>query len=75
MVGAVATGLGVALLPACMEHVQPNMQALDVPPVDLGVNVWVLVHRDMQRAGTVRACADFLVHSLASSRAVLAGSD
>ena len=75
LAGAVAAGMGVALLPVCMAHVQSNMQPLDAPPVDLGVNVWVLVHRDMKRAATVRDCADFLAQGLVADRAVLAGSD
>jgi len=75
LAGAVAAGMGVALLPTWLAHVQRDMEPLDVPLLDLGVNVWVLVHRDMKRAATVRACADFLAQSLAADRMVLAGSD
>ena len=72
--GAAATGMGVALLPCCLTNTQPGLVRLEQEVPDLDIHVWVLMHRDLQRAAVVRVCADHLVQGLKQDAAMLAGS-
>ena len=72
--GAAAAGMGVALLPCCLQPVMPELVALDLPRPEIDMGVWVLSHRDLQGSALVRACVDHLIDGLRNDAALLAGA-
>ena len=68
---AAVAGMGVALLPCCLQLAHPSLVRLAIEPPELDIHVWVLMHRDLQRAAIVRACAEHLTQALREDAAIL----
>jgi DNA-binding transcriptional LysR family regulator len=57
---AAVAGFGIALLPCYVGDEEPSL--VRVGPLEASVQraVWLVVHRDLQHAARIRACADFV---------------
>lgn len=71
---AVASGLGVGMLPRPLVHARSQLVPLAPPEPTLNKPIWVLMHPDVQHTARVRALFDFL-HETLSSDARLAHAD
>jgi DNA-binding transcriptional LysR family regulator len=61
---AAKAGLGIAALPRFFGDREPGLQALEEDRSKIAREVWLVVHRDLQRAPLVRAVLDFLAGCL-----------
>jgi DNA-binding transcriptional LysR family regulator len=64
---AIASGLGVGLLPKCMVEPDTALTALSDAPV-LVRELWLIVHRDLKDVPRVREFIDYIVEALAQTR-------
>lgn len=71
---AVASGLGVGMLPRPLVQARPQLVPLAPPDPSLNKPIWVLMHPDVQHTARVRALFDFLQETL-SRDARLAHAD
>lgn len=70
---AVRAGIGIGLLSAYHVHGDPEIVEVK-PPVPLfREELWLAIHRDVQRNARVRACADFLAQAIIALGPRLAG--
>ena len=73
-VEAVKAGMGVALLSAY--HFWESAEAVElVSPerVQVGQELWLVLHRDLQHNARIRACADFLAEAIVAMQPRLSG--
>lgn len=70
---AVRQGLGASLLPCFIGDREPGLRRLLPPPAELVEDVFLLVHRDVDGLGPVRAVASVLAELFRAEAAVLAG--
>jgi len=72
---AVRGGLGVATLPCYLADAERDLVRLSGPILELEREIWLVVHRDLQRAPRVRAGIDFLVGALEAAASRLRGKE
>ena len=67
-------GIGIALLPCYIADAEPQLVRVGptVPLVESAV--WLVMHKDLQHAPRIRACADFIGERLAAQSAWLSGT-
>lgn len=70
---AALAGLGLAALPCCLGDPAPRLRRLHGPEPDLMTGLWLLTHRDLQKAARIRACVDHFAERLQADRGLLAG--
>lgn len=73
-VGAVDAGLGLGLLPCYLAVRHPSLVRLLPRDATVTGSLWLMVHRDLQRAARVRAVSDYLAQALRPLHPVLAGA-
>jgi molybdate transport repressor ModE-like protein len=61
---AVASGLGVGMLPRPLLHARAQLVALAAPVPELNKPIWLLMHPDVQHTARVRSLFDFLERGL-----------
>lgn len=72
-VEATREGMGLSVLPCYVGDPEPELVRL-LPPSEVVMRaVWLVLHRDLQHAARVRACADFLVEALVARGSDLRG--
>ncbi len=57
---AARAGVGVAGLPLFLGEADPDLVRLDVDAPAFSRDIWLVVHRDLRKAATVRAAMDFV---------------
>lgn len=67
-------GLGIAMLPCYLGDRDPGLVRLGPAEPAVQSSVWLVMHRDLQHAPRMRACADFLTERMRAHRAWLAGT-
>lgn len=72
MVCAAKAGLGLALLPCYLGDKDPGLQRLQIVS-DLGMELWLLTHRDLKKTPRVRALMDYLYLVLRKHRELIEG--
>lgn len=70
---AVATGLGLAVLPCYLGDADPRLRKLEGPLAGLETDLWLLTHPDLRRVARIRAFMDFAAASIGGLRMRLAG--
>lgn len=63
---AAKAGIGIAALPVYLGDAAPELQRVAAKPATISRDIWLLVHRDLQKAPPVRAVMDFLVACFAT---------
>ncbi len=66
-------GAGIAMLPCYVGDREPGLVRLAPPEPSTQRPIWLVMHKDLQQAPRVRACADFLVQRFASHDEWLSG--
>jgi DNA-binding transcriptional LysR family regulator len=61
---AVAAGLGVGALPSLLAGRWPDLRRVGGADAVTHRELWLIVHRDLQHVGRVRAVVDFLVDTV-----------
>jgi len=61
---AAKAGLGIAALPRYFGDREPGLQIIEAGHTRVAREIWLVVHRDLQRAPLVRAVLDFLAGCL-----------
>jgi DNA-binding transcriptional LysR family regulator len=64
---AARTGAGVAGLPCFLGDNEAQLTRLEQPGPQFSRDIWVVVHRDLQRSAPVRAVMDFVAHIVAQT--------
>ena len=72
MAGAIEAGLGVGVLPCWMGDSMPALERV-LPGEVHGEDVWLVMHRDLQRVARIRAVCEFFVRELRREAPRLAG--
>lgn len=72
-VAAVVAGFGLGLLPCYLAAGQPSLVRLLPRDATSMSSLWLVTHRDLQRAARVRALSDHLFHALRPLHPALAG--
>jgi DNA-binding transcriptional LysR family regulator len=72
--GAVLAGLGLGLLPCYLAARHPSLVRLLPRDATSMSSLWLVVHRDLQRAARVRALSDYLAHALRPLHSALSGA-
>jgi DNA-binding transcriptional LysR family regulator len=70
---AVLAGMGVGLLPCYLADGQPTLVRLGSDSDKVMRSVWLIVHRDLQRAAHIRACSELLAQGLVARADQLVG--
>jgi DNA-binding transcriptional LysR family regulator len=70
---AVQEGLGLGVLPCYLGDTDPNLVRVCPPIAAVSRELWLVLHRDLQHAARIRACAEFLVEALSARAAELNG--
>jgi DNA-binding transcriptional LysR family regulator len=70
-VAAVEAGAGISALPCFVADASPSLRRLGSDPVLR--DLWLIVHRDLQRVARVRAVLDFVADIIEENRSMLAG--
>jgi DNA-binding transcriptional LysR family regulator len=70
---AALEGMGIAVLPCYIGDNEPGLLRMTAERVVVR-HVWIAMHRDLQHAGRIRACADFLFGGINARAAELAGA-
>jgi DNA-binding transcriptional LysR family regulator len=60
LIAAVASGLGVSMLPCAFVDHRPELVRCLPPPVELKTPIWMIVHERMRHEPRIRAMIDFL---------------
>jgi DNA-binding transcriptional LysR family regulator len=68
-------GLGIALLPCYLGDREPGLVRLCPPLPAVQRAVWLVMHRDLQYAPRIRACADFLAERIRARNDWLTGHE
>jgi DNA-binding transcriptional LysR family regulator len=63
-----AAGMGIALLPCYFGDEDPGLVRLAPPDTSVQRTVWLVMHKDLQHATRIRACADFLADRIRAQR-------
>ncbi len=58
-------GVGLAVVPCYLADTDPDLVRLLGPADVVSMDLWMVLHKDMQHTARVRACADFIVAELA----------
>jgi DNA-binding transcriptional LysR family regulator len=66
-------GAGIAMLPCYVGDREPGLVRLGPPEPSTQQPIWLVMHKDLQQAPRVRACADFLVARFAVRNDWLSG--
>jgi DNA-binding transcriptional LysR family regulator len=69
----VRCGIGLAVLPCYLADSDPSLVRVMDPESFPARQVWVVIHRDLQHAPRIRACADFLIAAIGARAELLAG--
>jgi DNA-binding transcriptional LysR family regulator len=69
---ATLAGMGIGILPCYIADVEPGLVRVHDPRVIVR-HVWLALHRDLQHAGRIRACADHLTEGILARAPALAG--
>jgi len=69
---ATMAGIGIGILPCYIADGESSLVRLGQERVVVR-DVWMALHRDLQHAGRIRACADFLAERIVASAPRLAG--
>jgi len=72
---AVASGVGLALLPCFIGHTASGLARLSPPLPELDGQLWVLTHPDLRNTARVRAFIDFCVAGITKRRKIIEGSN
>ncbi|MGE5545953.1 MAG: LysR family transcriptional regulator [Solirubrobacterales bacterium] len=72
MVSAVRAGIGLAVLPCYLGDGDPSLRRLQLIR-GLGMEMWLLTHRDLRRTPRVKALVTFMAKRLAQYRAIIEG--
>jgi DNA-binding transcriptional LysR family regulator len=70
---AVRGGMGLAVLPTYLGDATPELARVVPPEATYTETLWLVLHRDLQHAARIRACAEFLTAALAERAADLGG--
>lgn len=57
---AAKAGIGIAALPIYLGDAAPELQRIPAKPETISRDIWLIVHRDLQKSPPVRAVMDFL---------------
>jgi len=71
-IAATSAGMGIGILPCYIADGEPSLVRLGPERVVVR-HVWLALHRDLQHAGRVRTCADFLAERIIADAPRLAG--
>jgi len=71
---AIRTGAGRGILPCYAADDDPLLERLTSPIPELSAEYWIIVHRDLRRAGCVRAVIDWVRQAFHDQRDALAGN-
>ncbi|HVJ43344.1 MAG TPA: LysR family transcriptional regulator [Dongiaceae bacterium] len=63
---AAKAGIGVAALPVYLGDAEPGLQRIAAKPATISRDIWLVVHRDLQKSPPVRAVMDFLTDCMES---------
>lgn len=63
---AAKAGIGIAALPAYLGDAEPALTRVAAKPATIGRDIWLIVHRDLQKSKLVRAVMDFLADCMGS---------
>lgn len=72
MIAAAQAGLGMAVLPCYLGDSAPGLRRI-VAITGLGLDLWILTHRDLRRTPRIRALTDFLAKELVQYRDLISG--
>ena len=73
IVEAVASGMGLGILPSYLADVRPELARCSDHLPDVATDLWLLVHDDMRHAARVRAFVDFIADEVALIQPLLIG--
>jgi DNA-binding transcriptional LysR family regulator len=73
LIAASVAGMGIVLLACYLGDAEPELVRVGTKDDVMMRSIWLVLHRDLQRATRVRACADFLVEGLLEHAAIFAG--
>ena len=71
---AIRAGTGRGVLPCYVGDGHPLLERLTPPIAEIAAQYWIIVHRDLRRAASVRAVIDWMKALFAEQRDVLAGA-
>ena len=66
-------GVGIGMLPCYIGDREPGLVRLAPPEPSTLRPIWLVMHKDLQQAPRIRACADFLVERFAAHNDWLSG--
>jgi DNA-binding transcriptional LysR family regulator len=70
---AVASGVGLALLPCFIGHAVPTLVQLSPPIPEIQGELWLLTHPDLRNTARVRAFLDFCAAGFENCRDIIEG--
>jgi DNA-binding transcriptional LysR family regulator len=70
---ATAAGIGIGILPCYLADAEPRLVRVGQERVVVR-HVWIALHRDLQHAGRIRACADHLAGGIVAQAPRFAGT-
>jgi len=70
---AIRAGAGRGLLPCFIADPDAQLEPIGAPVAEVAADYWVIVHRDLRRAGCVRAVIDWVKALFIEQRDALAG--
>ncbi|MBB1489231.1 LysR family transcriptional regulator [Oceanospirillum sediminis] len=73
MAVAAAQGVGFAKLPCFIGETEAGLQKLDLDLPASAWGIWLLYHADLRTTARVRACREFIEHTLAQKRSIIQG--
>jgi len=73
MHAAVRDGQGFAVLPCYLADPDPCLKRVTEPISELGVDLWLLTHKDLRKTARIRAFLDFVAEAVKRLRSQLTG--
>jgi DNA-binding transcriptional LysR family regulator len=70
---AAVAGVGIALLPCYLGDEEPGLVRVGPPEPSVQRAVWLVMHKDLQHAARIRACADFVAGRIRAQADRIAG--